>query len=76
MDSSVEEARAKLAQRFGKVQLGGKGTVHAHSIWDRQRLQLPALLWISILCKARDLTVFLFLILGTQRRPQKKTPHN
>ena len=58
MDSSVEEARAKLAQRFGKVQLGGKGTVHAHSIWDRQRLQLPALLWISILCKARDLTVF------------------
>merc|ERR1719471_1893971 len=37
MDNEVAEARAKLAARFGKVQLGGK---------------------------------------GTQRRPQKKTPHN
>ena len=25
MDNEVAEARAKLAQRFGKVQLGGKG---------------------------------------------------
>lgn len=26
MDNEVAEARAKLAARFGKVQLGGKGT--------------------------------------------------
>ena len=25
MDNEVAEARARLAQRFGKVQLGGKG---------------------------------------------------
>ena len=30
MDNEVAEARAKLAARFGKVQLGGKGRLAAH----------------------------------------------
>ena len=30
MDNEVAEARAKLAARFGKVQLGGKGTSISH----------------------------------------------
>ena len=43
MDNEVAEARAKLAARFGKVQLGGKGT---YLINDDPRMCHIVKLWL------------------------------
>lgn len=64
MDNEVAEARARLAARFGKgSQMGGKGTLDSHIYY--------------IFCSfAFGQVLNILLLIGTQRRVQKKTPHN
>ena len=67
MDNEVAEARARLAQRFGKVQLGGKGTpLFSDWRWKRPHRLRPLSIYAH--------NLLLLFVSGTQRRPQKKTP--
>ena len=64
MDNEVAEARARLAAKFGKAQLGGKGTSLK-----------PTSALLTLLVRLVS-NFYLPCFLGTQRRAQKKTPHN
>jgi len=69
MDQEVLDARAKLAARFGKTQVGGKGKFltasHTNFVPNIQSI------WELL----RDFDIHFCIVLGTQRRTKKVVHH-
>ena len=78
MDQEVLDARAKLAARFGKTQVGGKGmlrvwSVHLLKFSELEIYEYLGLVFSIILC-AHYIDI-VFLNVGTQRRTKNVVHH-
>jgi len=79
MDQSVQEARAKLAARFGSSQIGGKGkyiilsnSFDSHISQFSFLCELLHILWLFKYWPIRSLWEYLIMILCLQFRNPKK----